>query len=107
LFVSNNLEELEKKLSKQFLYYFGKLLPLQYSYLNWLVVELLSIRKQKFSSSSLKTDYVRKMDFTTYTNRQQFFTLLQFLVYAQNLEYQADSLGSTDYRCVSFQVRDF
>jgi len=40
LLVENRLEEFEQKLSSHFLLYFGKLLPLKYSYMDWLVVEL-------------------------------------------------------------------
>jgi len=69
LLVSNNFEELKTNLSKQFLFYFGKLLPFPYSYLDWLVLELRPIRKQQFSSSvSLKTDYICQTNFMTHTN---------------------------------------
>jgi len=47
------------------------------------------------------------MDFRPYIDRKNFFTLLQFLVYAQNLDYEIDSLGSTYYRRVIFRVQDF
>nr|YP_010133688.1 hypothetical protein KYU99_pgp065 [Nitzschia supralitorea]QWM93178.1 hypothetical protein [Nitzschia supralitorea] len=57
---TKNLEELENQLSKQFLSYFEKLLPLNYYYTDWLVVELSPIRKQKLSSLSLKTNYIHK-----------------------------------------------
>ena len=33
--------------------------------------------------------------------------LLQFLNYAQNLDYERGALGSTAYRQVIFQVKDF
>ena len=45
LLVSNNLEEFEQKLSSHFFLYFGKLLPLNFSYLDWLVIKLRPIRK--------------------------------------------------------------
>jgi len=107
LLIENNLEEFENKLSKRFLYNFGKTLPLHYSYLDWLVVKLRPIRKQKFYSSALKLHYIQTINFTSTIDRQQFFTLLQFLVYAQNLDYEIDSLGSTYYRRVVFRVQDF
>lgn len=47
------------------------------------------------------------MDFQSITDREQFFTLLQFLAYAQNLEYNVDYLGSTPFRQVSVIVKDF
>lgn len=46
LLVSNRLEEFEQKLSSQFLLSFGKLLPLNYSYLDWLIIKLRPMRKQ-------------------------------------------------------------
>ncbi len=63
LLIQNNFEELEHKLSLHFLTYFGKLLPLHSSYLDWLVVKLRPIRKQKFSSSGLKSHYIQTIDF--------------------------------------------
>ena len=45
LLVENRLEEFEQKLSSQFLISFGKLLPLKYSYIDWLVIQLRPIRK--------------------------------------------------------------
>jgi hypothetical protein len=38
--ISNSLEEFENELSKPFLWDFGKTLPLDYSYLDWLVVKV-------------------------------------------------------------------
>lgn len=46
LLVLNNFEKMELNLTKRFLSYFGKLLPLQNSYLDWLVFKLRPIRKQ-------------------------------------------------------------
>lgn len=69
LLIENNLEELENKLSKRFLYNFGKILPLQYSYLDWLIVKLRPIKKQLLYSSSLQTHYLGLMDFTLEINR--------------------------------------
>lgn len=73
LLIENNLEEFENKLSKGFLYNFGKTLPLYYSYLDWLVVKLTPIRKQKFDSSALKLHYIQTMDFTSTIDRQHNF----------------------------------
>ena len=41
LLVLNRLEEFEQKFSSHFLLYFGKLLPLHFSYLDWLVIQLM------------------------------------------------------------------
>jgi len=47
------------------------------------------------------------MDFTSDTNRKSFFTFLQFLRYAQDLDYEIGFLGSTSYRQLRFPVQDF
>jgi len=86
LLVSGNLKEFETKLSKSFLNNFGNKLPLRYSYLDWLAFRLRLIRNQKLFSSGLKLHYIQPMDYLSVKDRQQFFTFLQFLVYAQNLE---------------------
>jgi len=107
LLVSNSFEEFEDKLSKRFLDYSGKLLPLHHSQVDWLVVKLRPMRQQQFSTAALKSHYLRRMDFQTQVDRKRFFTLLQFLVYAQTLDYEIDSLKSTRYRLVKFRVQDF
>ena len=47
------------------------------------------------------------MDYQTSLDRKKFFTLLRFLVYAQTLDYEIDSLKSTCYPLVRFRVQDF
>jgi hypothetical protein len=46
LLVENRIQEFEPKLSSQFLISFGKLLPLHYSYTDWLVLKLRPIRNK-------------------------------------------------------------
>ena len=107
LLIQNHFEEFEHKLSIHFLTYFGKVLPLQYSYTDWLVIKLRPLRKQTFSLMGLKIDYLRSGSFQNNTDSYKFCTLLQFLVYAQTLNYKIDSLGTTSYRLVQFRVQDF
>jgi hypothetical protein len=107
LLIQNNFEEFEHKLSIHFLTYFGKVLPLRYSYTDWLVIKLRPLRKQTFSLTGLKVDYLRSGSFQNNTDPYKFCTLLQFLVYAQTLNYKIDSLGTTSYRLVQFRVQDF
>ena len=107
LLIQNHFEEFEHKLSIHFLTYFGKVLPLQYSYTDWLVIKLRPLRKQTFSLTGLKIDYLRSGSFQNNTDSYKFCTLLQFLVYAQTLNYKTDSLGTTSYRLVQFRVQDF
>ena len=69
--VQNRWKELEQI---YFLLYFGKLLPLSLSYLDWLVTQLLPIRKQ--------SDF-----FDT--------SLIQFLIYAPDLDFEIKYLGES------------
>jgi len=104
LFVENNFDNFEQKLSSHFFVYFGKLLPLQYSYLDWLVFKLRPIQKQSICKNSFNSDYIKseiKADSTT------FLTLLQFLNYAKCLDYEVKSLENISYRVVTFTLRDF
>ena len=113
LLVSNSLEEFENQLSRRFLDYFGKLLPLHYPYLDWLVIRVRPLQKQNFSSVGLKLDYLTVMEFQPAENCQEFFNLLRLLSYAQNLDYEVNSLTSSKskhsayFRIVTFRVRDF
>jgi hypothetical protein len=102
--VSNLLDELEEKLSYHFLVYFGKLLPLNYSYLDWLVIKLRPIRKQTALTHGLNSDYVKSK---IVMDPRNFVSLIQFLNYAQDLDFEIEYLGSTAYRKVVFPIRDF
>ena len=55
----------------------------------------------------MKSHYIRKIDSQTSLDRKKFFTLLQFLIYAQTLNYKIDFLKSTRYRLVRFRVQVF
>jgi hypothetical protein len=104
LLVSNRLEEFEQKLSSHFLLSFGKLLPLQYSYLDWLVIRLRPTFKQTTLQNGLNSDSIKSeivMDTRT------FVSLIQFLNYVQHLDFEIEYLGLTGYRKVVFKLRDF
>jgi len=58
LLVENHLEEFEQNFSKWFLLYFGKLLPLNYSYPDWLIIKLRPIQKYSIPQSFLNIDYI-------------------------------------------------
>ena len=107
LLVENKLEEFEQKLSLHFLHSFGKLLPLNYSYLDWLVIKLRPIRKQPILQYGLNLHYVQKNGFQLFNDRKKFVSLLQFLVYAKNVDYKIGYLEPTYYRLVTFRVQDF
>ena len=97
-------QELEEQLSLHFFRYFGKLLPLQSSYLDWLVTQLRPIRVPNLPSKFRQTDSIKSeiaLDSKTFLN------LLQFLTYAQTLDFEIEYLGEIAYRKVIFPVRDF
>ena len=81
-----------------------KLLAFNYYYLDWLVIKLRPIRKQPILQYGLNFDYIKSeilMDTRTFVN------LIQFLNYAQHLDFEIKYLGSTGYRKVVFKLRDF
>jgi hypothetical protein len=55
----------------------------------------------------LNSDYIRLNSLQLFNDRKKFVSLLQFLVYAQNLDYEIGFLGLTSYRRVVFRVQDF
>jgi len=111
LLVSNELQEFEQKLSAHFFSHFGKLLFLGYSYTDWLVFKLRPIRNRKQNplpkGHGLKVEYLQTQDFKKESDRKSFFIFLQFIVFAETLDYEKYYLKTTPYRIVSFQVRDF
>jgi hypothetical protein len=83
LLIQNHFEEFEHKLSIHFLTYFGKVLPLHYSYIDWLVLKLRSIRKQISFPSGLNSDYIQS---EILVDSRSFLALIQSLNYVQNLD---------------------
>jgi hypothetical protein len=55
----------------------------------------------------LNSHYIETKSFQAFTDRKKFFSFLQFLIYAQNLDFITDYLGDTPYRRVIFRVQDF
>jgi len=84
--------------------YFGKLLPLNYCYLDWLVVQLRPIRKQPVLPWGLNSDYIKS---EVFVDSKILVMLLQFVNYAENLDFEIDHLGDTQYRKFVFKLRDF
>lgn len=107
LLVDHQLEEFEKQLSSHFVLYSAKTLPLNYSYMDWLVIKLRPIRYQQVPKNSLKLHYLYVNSFESFDDRRDFLYLLQFLIYAQKLDYISASLNTTCYRQVSFRLQDF
>jgi Resolvase, N terminal domain len=104
LLVENRLEEFEQKLSSYFTLYFGKLLPLQHSYLDWLVIQLRPMRKESCLQSALKSDYIKS---EIKSDSRKFVMLIQFLNYVQHLDFEIKSIDQISYRVVGFRLQDF
>ena len=104
LLIHNNFEEFEHKLSLHFLTYFGKLFPLEYSYLDWLVLKLRPMRKQKTLPYGLNSDYIQS---EILADSRNFVTLIQFLNYVQNLDFEIKYIDQIPYRVVVFRLQDF
>ena len=107
LLVENRLEEFEQKLSSHFFISFGKLLPLKYSSMDWLVIKLGPIRKSSIPQYFLNMDYVESKSLYLLSDPKKFVILLQFLTYVQDLDFEIEYLGGIPYRQVSFKLRDF
>jgi len=104
LLIQNNFEEFEHKLSLHFLTYFGKLLPLEYSYLDWLFLKLRPIRKQTTLPYGLNSDYIQS---EILADSRDFVALIQFLNYAQHLDFEIKYIDQIPYRVVVFRLQDF
>lgn len=105
IFFDQSWEDFEDRISHQFLQYFGKHLPLESAYLDWLVVKLRSIKPRPVSNLIFKMDYIHSI--TKIENQKKVVQFLKFLIYARDLNYTFDYLGSTAYRCVSFRLQDY
>lgn len=97
LLISNCLEELENLMWEGFFRHFGKILTLEEYFTDWLVVKLRPLRKQKLSLATFTLHYLKEKKFSKESERKNFFMLLQFLSYAQNLDYERGVLGFTSY----------
>jgi hypothetical protein len=104
LLLENRLEEFEQKLYSHFIISFGKLLTLNYSYLDWLIIKLRPIRKQTISQHGLNSDYIKS---EIVMDTKKFVSLIQFLNYAQELDFEIEYLGPVAYRKLTFQLRNF
>lgn len=104
LLVENDFQKFEHNLSSHFFVYFGRLLPLQHSYLDWLVVKLRPIQKKFNYKDSFNSDYIES---ELKSDPKKFITFLQFLNYAQSLDYEIQERQKISYRVVTFRLQDF
>lgn len=105
LLQSHDLFQFEYEITKNFLTYFSKKLPLESNYTQWLVVKLRPFRKN--SSLSLRTDYITSNKLENIKDQKNLVMFLKFLIYIKNLDFQKEFLGTTPYRCVYFKLQHF
>lgn len=80
----------------------------QLSHLDWLLNRLRIYKhRDQVLSHTVPSHYLKQITFKKFSDKSDFITFLQFIVYAQSLTYRIDSLGNTQYRCVQFPVQDF
>lgn len=106
LLALKDFEQFENQLSNTFIENWSAILPLYFSYTDWLVCQLRTMRDLKINTD-FKTDYIQNKVVFKNLERTNFLNLLYFLNYSQSLDYEIDSLGSTYYRKVTLQVKHF
>ena len=77
-------------------------MPIEFSHLDWLVLKLRPIRKQPTLQFGLNSDYIKS---EILIDPRSFVMLIQFLNYAQHLDFKIEYLGGVAYRQVVFKVR--
>lgn len=110
LVVNKGFKEFEQILSYQFFKHSFELFSQssQPSHLDWLLNRLRIYKhRDQLLSHSVPSHYLTQITFKKFSDKSDFITFLQFIVYAQSLTYRTDSLGNTQYRCVQFPVQDF
>lgn len=107
--LNNNFEKLEDSLTKEFLNYFLKVLPLKSQYTDWLSQKMrpFSTNVRIYSEPYLLTDYIKsprsKLSKLAIKN---FILFLKFLRFTKNLNYDVQELDTILYRVIIFKVKD-
>ena len=109
-FLNNNFERIEDSLTREFLNYFWKLLPLENKYVDWLLEKVRPIANNARSSviSNIYTDYMiyQKPRVSALTIKN-FIMFLKFIAFTKKLDYQIRKFDSISYRVIIFRVKDF
>ena len=111
LLVEDCFEELESKLVEQYIFYFGKLLPFQYLYTDWLAEKLRPFRVnlKTYSKPTFCSDYIRIEPETmiSFLEPKKLIMFLKFLKFTTSLNYKTEILDGDSYRIIIFRVKDF
>ena len=109
--VVGSFEELESKLVEEYTSYFGKLLPFQYSYTDWLAEKLRPFRVnlKRYSQPTFCSDYlhIESQMMVGSLEPKKFIMFLKFLKFSSSLNYKTELFDGDSYRVVIFRVKDF
>jgi len=111
LLVEGCFEQLESELVQEYISYFGKLLPFQYLYTDWLAHKLRPFRLnlKTYSQTTLCSDYINTEFETIFASFQpkKFLMFLEFLKFTKSLHYKTEIFDGDYYRIIIFRVKDF
>lgn len=109
LLVEGCFEELESKLVQEYISYFGKLLPFQYLYTDWLAEKLRPFRMnlKAYSQPTLCSDYIHIEFEMKLVEPKKFIMFLKFLKFTTSLDYKTEIFDGDSYRILTFRVKDF
>ena len=109
-FLSNNFEQIEDSLTREFLNYFWKLLPLENQYADWLLKKVRPIANYARSSivPCIYTDYMTyQKPIVSALTIKNFIMFLKFIAFTKKLDYDIRKFDSIPYRIIIFRVKDF
>ena len=111
LLVEGCFQELESKLVQEYISYFGKLLPFQYLYTDWLAEKLrpLRVNIKTYSQLTFCSDYINIELETIFGSFEpkKFIMFLKFLKFTTSLDYKTEIFDGDSYRILIFRVKDF
>lgn len=106
-FLNNNFEKLEDSLTREFLNYFWKLLPLKNKYTDWLSQKVRPIVNNTRSTIApyISTDYIKSEKYKLSAISIKHF--IMFLKFTKKLNYDIQKFEDIDYRVIIFRVKGF
>ena len=111
LLVEGCFQELESKLVQEYISYFGKLLPFQYLYTDWLAEKLrpLRVNIKTYSQLTFCSDYINIELETIFGSFEpkKFIMFLKFLKFTTSLDYKTEIFDGDSYRILILESRIF
>ena len=105
-FLSNHFEQIEDSLTREFLNYFWKLLPLKNEYADWLLRKVRPIANNAGSSilPSIYTDYIAyQKPILSASSIKNFIMFLKFIGFTKKLNYEIQKFDNILYRVIIFR----